>query len=591
MQFLTREQLGREIARSEKDLRRRATSWNRLDAVQLALALENALANASYDIRGTIPTSRDDLQVRAAVERHLLVEHDIAMLSIDAVLRNSTRQSSALPEVPPFGFFLIAFNPGFDGNPVGSALDELASRTDLDLRRDFVYAKPTTLARVGLPATRVLWATEARSKGLDQFLTEWLKLLESVRRIGILETAMEANAGVEFGEGDWPSYRYIGLADGEVDRILMSDQTHPAFFNDLMQPHEWGTDFSGVTQQTMAKTHLGKGPINRMLLRKETKSLADGFASFPGFGEAFKSQMTISLQTAIEVIDNLAMLAYPRRNCLLHDRRSRLIVRISKRTALPRSEVERALSALVIDKWSAKDQLLIQVDDLEVVTSFDQAASFLSKLLDHVFSTTYQVNSRGDVFEKRCREAVETAGLRVADGRIKVSRPLLPPEVAVRLWGFQKSQTDIDIVATDQNLVLFIECKEFSLSSPRLAKPRTKMLFDRFLEETYWKANALAQSPDSVISTLGPELLEQLGIDPHKACVVPMLVSNFQIVTPKSGVPLVPYGQLTEFVGGLRDFWSTRPPTERWSEWQGRMSTMSQTFPVVILRVQPQARN
>jgi Holliday junction resolvase len=126
----------------------------------------------------------------------------------------------------------------------------------------------------------------------------------------------------------------------------------------------------------------------------------------------------------------------------------------------------------------------------------------------------------------------------------------VPEDISNRLFGKQKSRTDLDVIASLNNNLLVMECKETKYSAPSPLKISEQNLFEKYSIEHYYRAKWIAGNLSSLRNYVGTENWKLLRLEENKPInVLPLLVvNNLLNFHTNEGVPLLTFSELKEIV-------------------------------------------
>ncbi|MCL4429748.1 MAG: hypothetical protein M1167_03240, partial [Chloroflexi bacterium] len=189
---------------------------------------------------------------------------------------------------------------------------------------------------------------------------------------------------------------------------------------------------------------------------------------------------------------------------------------------------------------------LIKLNDL-YLTDFRRLEHSFYQLMETCFDKSYDNNAKGQAFERACRKQLIEKGLNVIEGSVDVFEPIIPSQICLSLWGKVKKRTDIDVIASIDNKVLVIECKE---SKWRLPNVSEQNLFKKFLVEHFYRTQWISRNVNKFQEYVGQEAWLSLRLgNKQPLYFIPLLICNNIIEFDQSSkMPLISFLELKDMV-------------------------------------------
>jgi len=310
----------------------------------------------------------------------------------------------------------------------------------------------------------------------------------------------------------------------------------------------WNSDFLEVSYETLRETLDEKGTKNLEFLKKEDAEIFKAYNSMPGFAEYFEDLYGVQMASFFKIRYELFRMCYSNLHTVGIWTLSRLLKKLNQKTGYSHEIIEKVVE---LSGFAEKYPNLITVDDI-AMTSFRRLSVSRFSLLQNCFNDYYENDLKGKSFEKACRKLLKDNNFNTLPSRVDVFEPMLPLEISQKLWGKQKAQTDIDVIASMKNNVFVIECKEIKLKLPRL---REQNQFKKYLVEQYYRVKWISEDFLKFRKYLSNSELKSLSIDfDRQINFFPLVLTNRVInIESASELPLVTY---TEFKNSITKKWN-----------------------------------
>lgn len=181
-----------------------------------------------------------------------------------------------------------------------------------------------------------------------------------------------------------------------------------------------------------------------------------------------------------------------------------------------------------------------------IFTTFERLSGSTFLVLDNCIDVLYENDLKGKTFEKATKEMLENQGLIVFLKSIEIFEPIIPKEIALKLWNKEKSRTDLDVIAMKNNALLFIECKDIKYDQS-LLKQGNK--FRNYVVEQYYRVKWISENFPRFSSYIQNQS-DLLKIDlSQKFFLFPLVLSNTLVNMENfEGAPLVTFSELKDLV-------------------------------------------
>jgi hypothetical protein len=203
-----------------------------------------------------------------------------------------------------------------------------------------------------------------------------------------------------------------------------------------------------------------------------------------------------------------------------------------------------------------------------IFSTFERLTVSTLSALDFCLDFQYENDLKGKTFEKATREMLGKQGLIVFPESIEIFKPMLPKEIAFRLWGKEKNRTDIDVFAVKDNAILFIECKDSNFNQSLL---RQGNKFRNYVIEQYYRIKWISENFQEFSSYISNQA-ENLEIDlSRKLFLFPLVVSNTLVNMDNfEGAPLITFSELKSLVNIKWEINAINPSSELQLEINGK---------------------
>jgi hypothetical protein len=380
-------------------------------------------------------------------------------------------------------------------------------------------------------------------KTIIQNLDKILELRQLMYKKGLLETMIYlAPIGTEIDFNEKGTF--IKYPDNfTFDRLLELGVSH-RLIEGFTHVTSWNSNFDTQVRETLKTIHKGKGKDNINNLRLEHSEIYNTYNELIGFPEIFKTTHGITLQVFLDIINNFIFDCYPRDNTL----GTWSLSELEKSTTYKKygiRNVKKVISILSNLSTSNGFYGMIVVND-RIFSTFERLTTSTLFILDNCIDEMYDNDLKGKNFEAASRKMLKKRGLIVLPRSVEIFEPMVPKDIALKLWGKEKNRTDLDIIAVKGNALLIIECKDakFKLS---FLKQGNK--FKNFVIEQYYRVQWIKTNFAKFTNYVQNEFAN-LGINlSQEFFLFPLVVSNTLVnIKNFEGAPLVSYSELEKLV-------------------------------------------
>jgi hypothetical protein len=417
------------------------------------------------------------------------------------------------------------------------------------------------------PGAMIIILDGKTDKKIIQTLDKILQLRQLMYKRGLLETMVHlAPQGTEINFNDketfikYPeqftvesAYEKIGLS-----HRLMESYTHIT---------SWNSDFADRVLETLQTISGGKSERNIEHLKLEQQEVYDAYHNLVGFPQVFRRAYGIELQTFFDIINEFIFECYPHDNTLgtweIND--------LKRSTICKKHKLEDVKQVVYMLSNLNKDNLFygMLVVDRTIFSTFGRLTGAALSVLDSCLDTMYENDLKGKNFEDATRKMLKEKGLLVIPQSVEIFEPMVPKEIAFKLWGKEKERTDLDIIALKDNALLIVECKDTKLQ-PSLLKRGNK--FKNFVMEQYYRVQWIRNNYAKFTTYVQNES-RALGLDlTQKLLLFPLVVSNtLANIEDFEGAPLMTYSELEDLASKKWDIKDDDPSQELTIEINGRL--------------------
>ncbi len=329
----------------------------------------------------------------------------------------------------------------------------------------------------------------------------------------------------------------------------------------------WNSNFADQAQETLQTIREGKGKNNVDHLKLEQKEISSAYKNLIGFPEVFEKTCGIELQTFLDIVYEFIFECYPHDNTLgvwrINDLRKSTVCKKHKLT-----DVQQAVSILSNLRKDNGFYGMLVVNQT-IFSNFDRLTRGALFILNNCSDTLYENDLKGKSFEDATRKMLKEKGLIVLPQSVEIFEPMIPKDIALRLWGKEKNRTDLDVIALKDDALLIVECKDTKFQSS-LLKEGNK--FKNFVVEQYYRVQWIKDN-FAKFATYVQNECAALGIDlSRRLLLFPLVVSNTLVnIENFQGAPLITYSELENLVSKKWNIGYDDPSEELEIEISGRL--------------------
>jgi len=536
----TKEDAGRELARVESEISRVVVSLDPLEFVPILLCLEDAINNLeitiirSRRIEGNLYEDRYFAASQFITEWYVMINDAITAI-LDNNHFSSKKEIAKLPELS-FGIY-------FDKN-----LDEqlllLCKKGELD-PNDFIYRKPRIFLNK-IPG----WFYIAVHGKINRSFKERLEVLFNLRdllfRRGLLETMLYVSPEGTEVEFDDTGLRKISLPTGVTAESVFEQQgMTPRLLETYASVFDWNSFFREIADENLKHAEMGRNEANIERLRKEDEEIFQAYDSIKSYSETFNEFYGVSFKTFFDFLSAVTYLCFPRRHTLRYWKFSDFLQETKLKT-FSTEEIKIVVDLLSESKVKKRYSGFVRFDDL-IMTSFRRLTASRLILMEKCYSEALNNDLKGKAFEDACRKMLQSNDFKTINGRVDIPEPTMPYEASFALLGKQKQKTDLDVISSQNNAILVIECKE--IKSEKL-KLRDEKQFKKYLVEHFFKIKWILDNFQKFENYAGGTLNDLLSVDTNKPVYLfPLLVTNILVnIEGIKETPLITYLELKEMI-------------------------------------------
>jgi len=404
-------------------------------------------------------------------------------------------------------------------------------------------------------------------KKIIQTLDKILELRQLMYKKGLLETMIYSapkGTEIDFNEkGTFIEYPEHFTFETAYQKLGLSHRLIESFTHIT----HWNSNLADQVQETLQTICKGKGKNNIDHLKLEQKEIYSTYSNLIGFPEVFEKTYGIELQTFLDIVNEFIFECYPHDNTLgvwkINDLKKSTVCKKYKLT-----DVEQVVSILSNLRKDNAFYGMFVVNET-IFSSFGRLTRAALFILDNCLDTMYENDLKGKNFEDATRKMLKEKGLIVLPQSVEIFEPMVPKDIALKLWGKEKNRTDLDIIALKDDALLIVECKDTKFQSS-LLKQGNK--FKNFVVEQYYRVQWIKNNFAKFTSYIQNECAA-LRIDlSQKLLLFPLVASNTLVnIENFEGAPLITYSELENLVSKKWNIRDDDPSEELVIEINGRL--------------------
>jgi len=546
---------GRKLVSLNQDIQRRIKKFNSIRSLPILLCLEDAISNLEINIQKARKVEKrfDGLDDRYFAIVNCIIEwYDLIAKMILDINEKGFKDPSTKIKIEGISFG-ISLEKDFE-------LD--ITRFENELREEgFIGKNPILriIPRIFLnkyPGAMFFILRKKIDKHFRLTFDKLISLRTKYYKQAILKSMIHyypEGTELTFGEND---SIFVKVPDGfEPETIFKKFGSDQRSIDAHTPVSIWNSDLLEVSYETLRETLDRKGSKNLEFLKKEDEEIYKAYNSMPGFAEQFEDLYGVKMASFFKIRNELFRMCYSNLHTVGIWRLSRLLKKLNQKTGYSLELIEKVV---LLSGFPEKYPNLIIVDGF-AMTNFRRLNVSRLSLLQNCFNDYYENDLKGKAFEKACRKLLKDHNFNTFPSRVDVFEPMLPLEISLKLWGKQKAQTDIDVIACMKDNIFVIECKEIKTKLPRL---REQNQFKKYLVEQYYRVKWISENFLKFKEYLSDSGLKSLSIDFDRPInFFPLVVTNRLInIDGASELPLVTY---TEFKDSITKKWNVNIDGEK----------------------------
>lgn len=533
--FRNKADIGRELPPIKSHASNLIREFDKNELMAFSLSVMSGLNDLKLNVQTGWYGIADD-PLRSLIMRHLR-DWDTYLDFVISYAWDYLPPSTRHPGQPPAVLLSLVKGPHEFSE---AFVKEKIDKGQYDGEKDMIVGQPFTVA--GRPGTVIFVVRNVLKTSYQELVERWLdvrKLLADFKRVG---TALRYGGELWLDDVGLHHPAQKVVDDEEVVRELTANGY---LSSELYLPHKWATDLTDVGQVTMEKAVVGKGALNRRLLREETNAILRDFGSLPRFPEIFKNMMNMPLEEFMKLTHEVAMLGYSRPSTVFIGRPARVINKLSKKTKLKKRQIAKMLDVLHTRGRGVRFRPILRLSRDLWLTSFDWAATYKLIALNLCFLGPYEFDLRGKAFERRCRKRLSDEGFAVYPNRIEIRFPPPLEEAFADTFGIRKKKSDIDLLAHSNGVILIGECKEIK---PNIKKSYREKLLRRLQHsrrQLELISSWMASSEANLRCLISRKILSSIGVDRRsRLMLIPIFLVSYDMQLPKEGALTARYERL-----------------------------------------------
>jgi hypothetical protein len=516
--LLNKESILEKIAEIEEQIKTILPKLNGNDCLRVAHSILEAFDNEFNDVqRQMFFFDRSNDQQIIAAYRNSLLHSIIVIKAINYLLYNLKNQKSTLSETPSIDIRLII------SEDLDFPSDEEVLKQKHQVGTDECISNDVEMLGGSHTARRYyIFRNFYQIVGREQiFLT--MIFLQKFWSLLSFQNMLHKNITIEISD----TGKMVPI-DLSPKKILEVDGFHA---RKLSFEHNrfpsWRLEIRKINELTLASSSRNRtSSLNRDIMFNGLKVELDEFNNLENFPNLFLQKHGVMFSIYSAIIQQMVSIAYSSKMTCAYLPKSRLIAKIIKNLDLKRSDVERVINSLIWQPGYSITEKPIITNGIQCLYSWVTVANGLFGPIYQYYDTLIDNDLKGKLFENECRKifSIKKSDY-VFNNRLIINRPILPQEISMKLWGYLKKRTDVDVIAVKNNILFIVECK--SKKKPSSRKFRVENLFEKYYEELLYKTNWIVKNFEQFKQIA----ISQKYVIPNECkFVMPLLVSNLLIV-------------------------------------------------------------
>lgn len=540
----TKAEAGRHLALIQKEIFDTSSKLNCMELIPLLLRLEDAINNLEISCLKSVRVDKEFSQeqdLRFSAARFISEWYEVINDCIIEISDNGFCMPPKTTELPEFCFG-ICFEENLD-----DYLLELHEKGDFD-KNDLIIRKPRMFLNK-IPGWFFIAVRGSFNKHVEDNINLILNLRDLLYKKGLLETMIYISPdGTEVEFDNNTGMRKITLPKGVSAKTVLEQQgLTPRLIETYTRVYDWNSYFREVATESMKSASLGRGEKNLESLEKEDDEIYGAYSSIKDYPQTFEEFYGIKLENFFYIISEIVYMCYDKTHTVGWWEYSDLLKETKLNNKFNPELINQTIQLLSGPSKCKKRYDAFIILNGNLLTSFRRLSIARIILLEKCFSEVLNNDLKGKSFEEACRKLLRDEGLKTLSERVDILEPVISPTTSYSLWGKQKQKTDIDVVSSQDNNLLIIECKE--IKSPKL-KLRQRKQFQKYLIEHFFKTQWILNNFKKFEACVGNDLGDLLSIDEGRPLYLfPILVTNRLVdIEGIKGTPLITYLELKEII-------------------------------------------
>lgn len=468
--------IGRKLAQVNNDIQAISAELDKLISVPLMLCLEESAENCQIEGMRQYQQNQICDNLRTAKEVYLLTNLFYARFygqvdnSISSALANGISVQTGAAPLPDVIFGIYA-NQDLNGY-----LRELITQgriAGIDEKRNFLYHSILSHDRFNGGLVIIL-----RNASLKQqeSMKKILKLRELFDQKSVFEDMLSLPDGfkAEWNENGSlkrvvPPKSDLG-ADEEFDsatRFLETD-AHVV---------DWNSDLREAGIETL-KASPNRGKDNLAHIEKEDEEHLKAYRTLEGYSKTFEKMFGIDYDSFFHAVTSLIHLCYNKPHMVgIWDSFELSGKMKTKNNARPKV-IRKIIRLLSTSPELMRTHCAAIALGNKILVNYHRLTAARLVLSENCFDEAYDLNLKGENFEKACRKLMRSKGLATFPSGVQIHEPMLPERVSYKLWNRLKGSSQIDVVSCHDNRVIVLECKE--IKPAKKSKRLEKLILEKF---------------------------------------------------------------------------------------------------------------
>jgi hypothetical protein len=504
----------KNIEKTENTINEVLTQLNKFDCLRVMHSVLESFDNEmTYNLKEMISNGKQNETLNISVYRNTLQHLGIIISAINYTLLNSKNNNSTLSETPIIDMILRVSE-----HSVFPSDKDMMLKERYDPTKDECISNDVHLLGGTFNARRYYVIKNFyRTNGQKQIIFT-LKLLMDFWQLAAFRTLLHSNISAEITDTgeirpvDLTPQILLELEEMNARTIGVEHNKFPSWRLHIKEMHEL----------TIAASRIKRvSPISREIIFRGLKMELAEFAKLENFHSVFFQKYSIQFHLYCSIIEQIVNIIYSSNSTCVYLPKSRLLTKIKKTTNCKITDIEKIINPLIWEKGSSIFEKPVILDGIHYIFSWVTMANGLLAPIYRCYDELIDNDLKGRLFENECRKAFRDDANFIFNDRLVINRPILPDEASVKLWGYIKKRTDLDVLAIKNDILFILECK--SKKTPLSKRIRVDNLFMKYYEELLYKANWVSQNFEEFRQIANSQKCE---ISENCKFIVPLLVSN-----------------------------------------------------------------